>query len=428
MPIKRTVFYSWQSDIDSRFCRNFIQDSLERALKKIGRDSKTDLSPVLDRDTSGLSGTPSIVDSIFHKIASSDIFVADITLINVRPVVSAFGFEISRPNRQVKRSPNPNVLVELGFAITHIGWDRIILIQNVAFGSPNDLPFDLRGRRVLTFTLSSGSKEKKSEVKETLTRQLDQALRMSLDPLEALWTKPGRWEPRWWGFWTSGNATSSYGGRLFIREVGSKGFFFHLDVHNGAHLGSVAGFAEFASLYTAEAKLVASHSTEICRIHFRRNETEPMKIEVAEISGCRHWHGMGTSFTNTFEREADPLFDLGFFDELDLQRLYSITGQHFESLMLRFGGTGETEWKEIFEGKAIFGLVRGLATIMEAIVMRSSTGSLWAAYIDDDVVRYFTTEPASRTKLPATIEHWRSGFSDKPIVFDSPVSIIPGFR
>ena len=63
--MRRIIFYSWQSDIPSRLNRNIIEDALNRALKAIRRDETESLEPVLDRDTSGVPGSPSISDTIF---------------------------------------------------------------------------------------------------------------------------------------------------------------------------------------------------------------------------------------------------------------------------------------------------------------------------------------------------------------------------
>ena len=57
--------------------------------------------------------------------------------------------------------------------------------------------------------------------------------------------------------------------------------------------------------------------------------------------------------------------------------------------------------------------------------MRGSEGQLWAAYIDEEVVRYFTTEPKYKTTLPATMEHWRERFKEKKVILDSQVKTIP---
>jgi hypothetical protein len=134
--MRRTVFYSWQSDLDPKFNRNLIEDALERALKAIKRDEVATIEPVLDRDTSGMPGSPAIADTIFNKIATADVFVADVSIIN--------------SGAEGRKTPNPNVLLELGFAISQLGWDRILLVGNTTFGDPESLPFDLRGRRLFS--------------------------------------------------------------------------------------------------------------------------------------------------------------------------------------------------------------------------------------------------------------------------------------
>jgi hypothetical protein len=73
----------------------------------------------------------------------------------------------------------------------------------------------------------------------------------------------------------------------------------------------------------------------------------------------------------------------------------------------------------------ITGGAKGLYTFFEAILMRGTDGQLWAAYIDNDVVRYFTTERDFRERLPQTIESWRERFPDKNVVFANDVDIIP---
>ena len=80
--MRRTVFYSWQSDLAPKLNRNLIEDALGRALKAIKRDESATIEPVLDRDTSGIPGSPAIADTIFNKIATADVFVADVSIIN----------------------------------------------------------------------------------------------------------------------------------------------------------------------------------------------------------------------------------------------------------------------------------------------------------------------------------------------------------
>lgn len=75
-----------------------------------------------------------------------------------------------------RSSPNPNVLLELGYAVSQLGWDRIVMVMNTAFGDVTQLPFDLRGRRVLPYFLPDTPGEPKAEVRRELERRLKEAI------------------------------------------------------------------------------------------------------------------------------------------------------------------------------------------------------------------------------------------------------------
>lgn len=152
--MEKRIFYSWQSDLPNNSNRGFINTALEHAIKGINADDDFSLIPFLDRDTAGISGSPDISASIFEKISSSDIFVCDVSIIN------SHAGDFARP------SPNPNVLIELGYAIGIMGWSRIILVMNEVFGAVGMLPFDLRGRRVLVYSMDPSSSEKAPERKK----------------------------------------------------------------------------------------------------------------------------------------------------------------------------------------------------------------------------------------------------------------------
>lgn len=141
---KCTIFYSWQSDIKSS--RNFISDCLERLRKRM----KDIILCDIDRDTQGLAGAPDIGDSIYEKIDSADIFIADVTIIN--------------RNSIGRKTPNPNVLIELGYAIKALGWERIILLYDKDFGEIEELPFDINHRRITSFSLEEC--EEKTKIRE----------------------------------------------------------------------------------------------------------------------------------------------------------------------------------------------------------------------------------------------------------------------
>jgi hypothetical protein len=400
--MRRTVFWSWQSDVDAATNRNLIQGALAGALKTITHEDAA-VQPVLDRDTAGLGGSPAISDSIFAKIGVADVFVADVTIIN--------------PESNSRAAPNPNVLIELGFAIEALGWQRIIMVQNVAYGGPEALPFDLRGHRVVGYELQGGATNK-ADVRKKLTERLASALRGTLVAGRADLLYAGYDIPLWWGRWRSGSDGVPSGGDLLIYEVGPAGFRFDVSVYHGGHEGDTSGFARIVSPDLAYARIKSVNANEICEISFRRHfSNEQRTVELEEAGDCCYFHGMGAHFAGTFVHRSERLFDEGFLDEIDLQNLYRIAREHYEPLTTCFQLINQIENLDSFDASVLTGGVRGLFTSREAIVMKSPYGTLWAAFIDGDVVRYFTSAVGAPSDLPATIEEWRQRFAEKRVAF-----------
>lgn len=156
------VFYSWQSDLPNSINRGFIQDALERAAKAIRQDDSIKVEPVVDRDTAGVPGSPDIASTIFAKIDGSQVFACDVSIISV--------------DDKARPTPNPNVLIELGYAYKALTSERILMIMNTAFGEPKLLPFDLSRKRVITYQLSPEA-ETKAPVRKELVQKLENALR-----------------------------------------------------------------------------------------------------------------------------------------------------------------------------------------------------------------------------------------------------------
>ena len=163
--MRRVVFYSWQSDLPNATNRGFIQRALEDAAKAIAADDSIAVEPVVDRDTQGVAGSPDIASTIFGKIAAADVVVADISIIG--------NATVDRP------TPNPNVLIELGYALRALGHERVILIFNRAFGEIEGLPFDLRTRRVVAYNMPQ-EVASRGEERVVLARTLNTALRAAL--------------------------------------------------------------------------------------------------------------------------------------------------------------------------------------------------------------------------------------------------------
>lgn len=159
--MKVTIFYSWQSDLPNNTNRGLIERALQKAIDSIKADAETVLEPCLERDTAGVPGTPDIASTIFRKIDECQVFVGDVSIINA-----------NSPDRKM---PNPNVLLELGYAAKSVTWDNVICVFNTAFGDVGDLPFDLRLRRMCTYAVTAEQAVKADE-RDRLAAKLKEAL------------------------------------------------------------------------------------------------------------------------------------------------------------------------------------------------------------------------------------------------------------
>ncbi len=148
-----TIFYSWQSDLSGSETRNIIQDAIKDAVKLL-RDT-VDIEA--DRDTKGEYGSPDIAQTIFSKIDDCDIFIADVSAVCQYETTDKDG------NKKVKYMPNPNVMLELGYATHVVGWENVICVLNADYGTPEDMPFDIASRRLTPFSTKDG--KSKGEIK-----------------------------------------------------------------------------------------------------------------------------------------------------------------------------------------------------------------------------------------------------------------------
>ena len=177
-----TIFYSWQSALPNATNRGFIEVALEKAVRSLRNDDSLQVEPVIDRDTLGAPGTPDIAVTILNKIDGAQVFVGDVSIINSLNVNPDWELKMeANPLANITSSvmrptPNPNVLVELGYALKALGPSRIVMVQNIAYGGPELLPFDLRMKRVLTYR-ASPTDTSKAEERTKLERTLAAALR-----------------------------------------------------------------------------------------------------------------------------------------------------------------------------------------------------------------------------------------------------------
>ncbi len=187
--VGKTIFWSWQSDLDGRVTRDVIRFALDDAIKILSADLEEADRPSLTSDTQGVAGTPDIVATILRKIDEAAVFVGDVTPI----AISESG----------KACANPNVLLEMGYANKALTEHRVIQVWNTAFEGAvlEKLPFDMRGRRgPLSFNLPlDADTPTLRKVRDKLTVQLADALKLALDQLPPPPPEAVHWQPHFPG-------------------------------------------------------------------------------------------------------------------------------------------------------------------------------------------------------------------------------------
>ena len=154
--------------------RNLIERALGDAILAIQADAEIDPAYrelAIDRDTSGVPGSPPLVETIFAKVDVATAFLSDLTYVATR----ADG----------RLMPNPNVLLEHGWALRALSWRRVISVMNVAYGSPENhpLPFDLQHfRRPILYNCPDDADEAaRRAARDALAAALRDALRAILN-------------------------------------------------------------------------------------------------------------------------------------------------------------------------------------------------------------------------------------------------------
>lgn len=164
-----SIFYSWQTDAPAEVNRRFIREALDEAVKQIADGSTVEDSPRVESGMEGISGTPEVASVMFNRIDACSLFVADMTLVGTIPATG--------PGKEAKRVPNPNVLLETGYAAARIGWGRIICVMNEHFGSRQEQPFDVRNRRFpIDYRLDPTTNIKRKAARAQLTKWIRQGI------------------------------------------------------------------------------------------------------------------------------------------------------------------------------------------------------------------------------------------------------------
>lgn len=176
------VFWSWQSDTPGKTVRHFVRDAIATAIdelkqpKGIEEPSEREAREALhlDHDRQGVSGSPDLALTILQKIDQAAVFIADVTPVSTIPAQRRSG-KIVRPEKRVM---NPNVAIELGYALKALTDRNVLLVLNTWYGGREFLPFDLAHKSgpIIYHLAPNADKKMKDAQAASLTRTLIDAL------------------------------------------------------------------------------------------------------------------------------------------------------------------------------------------------------------------------------------------------------------
>ena len=176
------VFWSWQSDTPGKIGRHFVRDALQAAIEHLKeapeveepteRETRSVLH--LDQDRKGISGSPDLARVILEKIEVATVFVADVTTV---------GFVPNEKRGPAKKLINPNVAIELGYALHALTDRALLMVMNEHYGGRADLPFDLQSKAgPIMFSLAPDADK---QTIAAASRQLTARLKEALEPFIA---------------------------------------------------------------------------------------------------------------------------------------------------------------------------------------------------------------------------------------------------
>jgi hypothetical protein len=352
------IFYAWQNDLPPTFNRHAIKKGLRFAGAELEGDLSTKLGEmieiVIDEATRDLPGSPHIPTAILQKIQAADVFVADVSAIN------------SEQLDEDKKTPNPNVVFELGHAVAHLGWERVLLLVNEVHGSVKSLPFDFDRQRASPFRLADGGIGSQKD----LTKMLRFAISLILEK------DPPRPRASHFDLAEAQRERDLTNLRWFLQSIHLPTIDDHIET--GPKFLSMASanfFDEVSAIISSSAFHLYDQELKGAVINFVKHWHNSMKYDhYTPMIGARSliftrghpsdspkeqrdWDYMDRA-RGELRKSTDSLLDLirAKFPEIDIQGISNATGARYDAQMAemqqRFAGSGKLKLIEVPAAKA----------------------------------------------------------------------------
>jgi hypothetical protein len=222
-------------------------------------------------------------------------------------------------------------------------------------------------------------------------------------------------DPTWQGDW--GRNEPHNGALLSINNLANGKFDFKLDASNGANIGLIEGEA------VIQGQTAVFQDGNGCSITFIKNKSS---ITVEDNFSCQGYGGMGVDFNGEYrsgglKKTELSLLNAGVFaTKQQDDKFRKMVGKDYQLFAERMQIVSEGKDLDGFGVVVKKGFVRGLAGIMEAIIIYSKDGELLcAAVVVDSKVYYYSNVLEYQGILPVTFESWVKALGINNVIFKS---------
>ena len=220
---------------------------------------------------------------------------------------------------------------------------------------------------------------------------------------------------KWIGSWKDEDQFS--GGQLDITNIKGNKLFFSMEAEDGGNTGTVEGSAKlngYHALYTH------TEDGDTCRIEFTYMGDSVYVDQQRGICGA----GVGVYYSGIYytkppKRKEETLLTLGMLNtEIQDKKFRQLVGDDYKL----FVSSSQMVFAESKDLDSLHATVHeaGVNHMMQEkanIILINDHLDIWAAVIDEDSIKYYTTREDYRHRLPRTIDEWQQTKEDKKIIF-----------
>ncbi|MGO1070326.1 lysozyme inhibitor LprI family protein [Lysobacter sp. CA199] len=222
----------------------------------------------------------------------------------------------------------------------------------------------------------------------------------------------------WNGDWTRSDGTSS----LSLKALGEGKYEMELQASSGANTGLLSGRTR--AVGDNEMLYKGNDPAAKCELTFHRFHRQ-IQIE-QQHTGSDCGAGVGVHFSGRYLPGLGEAVATTHWNLLDLgvvltpandAKLRKLLGDDYDALVDRMDVIDTRADQEGLGASVTNGYVRGLASLMRALLMQTADGRFWVAIRADNKqdkpeLRYYSNDPAWTAKLPATIDAWSDGYQE----------------